>query len=169
MARRAYRAWLRRLVQVRDTPEATARGLAVGVFFGMSALFGLQLVLAVVAAHLLRGNKVLAAAATAVSNPLTSVPLYSLSYLVGHALVGGGPLPDLSALTSLEAVLGLGPRFLLALLAGTTLLGVVGGVVVYLLAGRLLAAIRQRAFASSDSCAKPGTGSDPCNDPRPSI
>ncbi len=169
MARRALGAWLRRLVQVRDTPEASARGLAIGFFFGVSALFGLQLVLAVLAAHLLRGNKVLAAAATAVSNPLTSLPLYTLCYLVGHALVGGGPLPDLSTLASLEAVLALGPSFLLTLFVGTTTVGVAGAVLVYLLAGRLLAALRRRAaLAPGARCAKPEARSEPCSDPRPS-
>jgi hypothetical protein len=38
------RAWIRSLLKVRDTPEALARGLAVGFFFGVSFLWGLQIV-----------------------------------------------------------------------------------------------------------------------------
>jgi uncharacterized protein (DUF2062 family) len=52
------RAWIRSLLKVRDTPEAPARGLAVGFFFGVSFLWGLQIALAVLFSHLLRGNKV---------------------------------------------------------------------------------------------------------------
>lgn len=133
------RAWLKKVLQVRDAPEAQARGLAIGVFFGCSALFGLQALLAVAVSHLARGNRALAAAGTAVSNPLTSLPLYGACYAVGRALVGGAsPPPDGSALTSLKAVLALGPQFLLELAVGTTLVGVAAGLATYLLAARLL-------------------------------
>lgn len=138
------RTWLRQLTKVRDTPEALARGLAVGFFFGVSLLWGLQIVLAVVVSHLLRGNKLVAAAATAVSNPLTSVPLYGFCWLVGHLIVGGeGAIPDLSAIRGLKDLLALGPRFLAALLTGTTLVGLVGAAAVYLCSGRLLGALRR--------------------------
>jgi uncharacterized protein len=78
------KAWLLKLVNVRDTPEALARGLAIGFFFGVSFFWGLQILLAVLFSHLVRGNKVVAGAMTAVSNPLTSLPLYSLCYFVSE-------------------------------------------------------------------------------------
>ena len=40
------RAWIRNLLKVKDTPEALARGLAVGLFFGASFFWGLQIALA---------------------------------------------------------------------------------------------------------------------------
>ena len=139
------RALVRRLVQVRDTPEALARGLAVGFFFGVSLFWGLQLMLAVLASHLVRGNKVVAAIMTAVSNPLTSLPLYSLCYLVGHLVLGGeDPLPDFSLVRGLEGLLSLGPRLLVTMLVGTTAVGLAGSAVVYFSSSRLLAALRRR-------------------------
>ena len=138
------RAWIRNLVRVNDTPEALARGLAVGVFFGASFFWGLQIALAVLVAHLVRGNKVVAAAMTAVSNPLTNLPLYGLSYLVGHLLIGGqDPLPDFGAVHSIQGFLALGPHFFVTMLVGTTLVGAVGAVVVYVSSSRLLATIRR--------------------------
>ena len=134
--------WARKLVQVRDTREATARGLAVGFFFGVSLFFGLQMLLAAVVSHLVRGNKVMAVAMTAISNPLTSLPLYSACYVVGLLIVGsGGSLPDLSTLQSLQGLLSLGPRFLGTMLVGTTVVGLVGAVVVYLASHRIVAAL----------------------------
>jgi len=134
--------WARKLVQVRDTREATARGLAVGFFFGVSLFFGLQMLLAAVVSHLVRGNKVMAVAMTAISNPLTSLPLYSACYVVGLLIVGsGGTLPDLSTLQSLQGLLSLGPRFLGTMLVGTTVVGLVGAVVVYLASHRIVAAL----------------------------
>lgn len=136
------RAWIRNLLKVKDTPEALARGFAVGFFFGASFLWGLQIVLAVLASHLVRGNKVVAAAMTAISNPITSLPLYSLSYLVGHLLIGGkDTLPDFEKVHSIQGFFALGPHFFITMLLGTTLVGLAGGVAVYFSSNRLLAAL----------------------------
>lgn len=138
------RAWVRALVKVKDTPEALARGFAVGFFFGASFFWGLQIALAVLVAHLVRGNKVVAAAMTAISNPLTSLPLYSLAYLVGHLLVGGeDTIPDFATVHSIQAFLALGPHFFFTMLVGTTLVGAVGAALVYLTSNRLLKALRR--------------------------
>ncbi|HOX43511.1 MAG TPA: DUF2062 domain-containing protein [Myxococcota bacterium] len=136
------RAWLAELLTIRDTPEAQARGLAVGWFFGVSAFWGLQIALAVGVCYLVRGNKVIGALMTLVSNPFTTVPLYSLCYLVGRLLVGdaGAPL-DFANLQSWEALWAAGPAFLLAILVGTTAVGLVGAVVLYFTSARLLAAL----------------------------
>jgi uncharacterized protein len=154
--RHSVLAWLGKLLAIRDTPEAMARGLAVGFFFGVSFLWGLQIVLAVLVAHLLRGNKVLAAALTAVSNPLTSLPLYGLCYWLGQLVIGGhAAFPDLSQLTTVSSLLALGPRFFLAMLVGSALLGLVGGLILYFSANRLFVALRgwhaRRALGSSSA------------------
>jgi len=138
------RRWIGKLLQVRDTPEALARGLAVGFFFGVSFFWGMQIVLAVFISYLLGGNKVMAAAMTAVSNPLTSLPLYSLCYVVGHFVMGGsGTHPDFSRIHSLEGFFALGPHFFLTMLIGTTLVGLVGALAVYVCSQRLLEALRR--------------------------
>jgi uncharacterized protein (DUF2062 family) len=142
--RQRWRQWLAAVVRIRDTPEANARGLAIGFFFGVSLLWGLQIALAVLASHLLRGNKVLAAAMTAVSNPLTNLPLYGLCYLVGHLLVGGpDQLSGLGQLASVEGLVALGPGFLMTMAVGTTLVGVLGGIAIYFSAHLILAKIRR--------------------------
>jgi hypothetical protein len=138
------REWIGTLVRVRDTPEALARGLAVGVFFGVSLLWGLQIVAAVLVSHLVRGNKVVAAAATTVSNPLTTVPLYSFCYVVGHLFVSGpSDLPGMAELQTLDGILGLGLPVLTTLLLGTSIVGAVASVAVYLFSSRLLTALRR--------------------------
>ena len=138
------RAWVRNLVRVKDTPEALARGLAIGFFFGVSFFWGLQIALAVLVSHLVRGNKVVAAAATAVSNPLTSLPLYSLCYLVGHLLIGGkDTIPDFAKIHTIQDFLALGPHFFITMLVGTTIIGGVGAVILYFSSNRVLGALRR--------------------------
>jgi uncharacterized protein len=160
------RTWIRNLAKVRDTPEALARGLAVGFFFGVSFFWGLQIALAVLFSYLLRGNKVVAAAMTAISNPLTTLPLYTLCYLVGHLLIGGeDSLPDFRQLHSIQGFLDLGPHFFVTMLVGTTVIGLLGSVVVYFSANRLLGALR-RWHRPSDDEAAAGTDAAPSTDAR---
>ena len=72
------------------TPGQRARGLAAGVFCGCYPFFGLQIFLSVGVASVVRGNHLLAATGTLVSNPLTYLPLYWFNYLVGCRLLGPG-------------------------------------------------------------------------------
>ena len=72
------------------SPARRARGLAAGVFCGCFPFFGLQMILSVGVAAMVRGNPLLAAAGTLVSNPLTYVPLYWFNYLVGRRVLGPG-------------------------------------------------------------------------------
>ena len=145
------RRWIGGVVKVKDTPEALARGLAVGFFFGVSFFWGLQIALAVLASHLLRGNKVVAAAMTVVSNPLTTLPLYSFCYFVGHLLVGGeDALPDFDQVHDLQGFFALGPHFFVTMLVGTTIVGAAGAVIVYFSANRLLGALRRWHAARSE-------------------
>ncbi|WP_166016390.1 MULTISPECIES: DUF2062 domain-containing protein [unclassified Synechococcus] len=72
------------------TPGQRARGLAAGVFCGCYPFFGLQIFLSVGVATVVRGNHLLAAAGTLVSNPLTYLPLYWFNYLLGCQLLGPG-------------------------------------------------------------------------------
>ena len=107
------------------TPGQRARGLAAGVFCGCYPFFGLQMLLSVALASVLRGNHLLAAAGTWISNPLTYVPLYWFNYQLGCWLLGpGAGWPGLDALRS-GAIWELGWTFGSRLLLGSTLVGLV--------------------------------------------
>lgn len=86
-----WRVQLRRLWRQGGSHGQRARGLAAGIFTGCYPFFGLQIVLGVALAGLLRGSPILAAAGTWISNPVTSLPLYWFNYQVGCLLLGSGP------------------------------------------------------------------------------
>lgn len=135
------------LWQQEGSPGQRARGLAVGVFSGCFPFFGLQIVFGVALASAVRGNHLLAAAGTWISNPLTSLPLYWFNYQLGILLLGPGPgFPDLSALRS-ERLWHLGWGFASRLLLGSTLVGLVCALAAGLLYWRWLH--RQPAVASA--------------------
>jgi uncharacterized protein (DUF2062 family) len=87
------RRWLHehslKLLAIRDTPEAIAGGVAIGIFFGFSPLFGLKTVLSIFFAWLTRSN-ILAAvlAATLHDEALPLMPLvYRFEYALGYLIL----------------------------------------------------------------------------------
>ena len=65
------------------SPFFNAKGLAIGVFSGCFPFFGLQTLIGVFFAKLAKGNVLLAAIGTWISNPFTYIPLYYFNYKVG--------------------------------------------------------------------------------------
>jgi uncharacterized protein (DUF2062 family) len=107
------------------SPGQRARGLAAGVFMGCFPLPFLQMVLGMALASLLRGNHLLAAAGTWISNPFTSLPLYVLNYHVGSLLLGPGPDWPGADLLSHPDPLSLGWSFTSRLALGSTVVGLI--------------------------------------------
>ena len=106
-----------------------ARGLAAGIFMGCFPFFGLQIVLGVALASVVRGNHLLAAAGTWISNPFTYLPLYWFNYQLGCLLLGPGPaFPSLQALQQ-APIWDLGVAMSGRLLLGSLLVGLVSAVV----------------------------------------
>ncbi|MDP3809709.1 MAG: DUF2062 domain-containing protein [Hydrogenophaga sp.] len=69
---------------------SVARGVAIGLFFGLLLPLA-QFLFAVAFAIWLRGHVAVAAAATFVTNPLTFAPLYWLAHRIGSTLLGRSP------------------------------------------------------------------------------
>ena len=69
-------------------PERVAAGWALGMFVGCAVPFGVQLVVSIPLAVLLRVSKIGASVATFITNPLTILVIYPLQTLVGSRLLG---------------------------------------------------------------------------------
>jgi len=84
------RRWLHehslKLLAIRDTPEAIAGGVAIGIFFGFMPLFGLKTLLAILFAWLTRSNILAAVLAGALHDViLPAMPvIYLWQYDVGY-------------------------------------------------------------------------------------
>jgi len=81
--------FLHHILHVDDTPHRIALGAAVGIFVAWTPTFGLQTVLAIALAAILRANKAVVIPMAWVTNPLTNPAIYGFSYLVGHFLLTG--------------------------------------------------------------------------------
>lgn len=98
-------------------PEHVRPALYIGSILTLLPLIGVQLVLALAACVLLRGNLPITAALQLISNPLTAAPLYGLTYAVGAPFTEW-LLPAAGAAWRIPTALGLGAVLLGLVLAG---------------------------------------------------
>lgn len=143
---RRWRYYYFRLVRLRGTPEAIARGLAVGAFAGMFPIMGFQIIFGVLLAILVRGNKIVAAAATWISNPLTYLPLFAFNFQIGQWLLRTNHLSfaQLENIRDLHQLLHVSGGFLATLLSGCLLMGTLAATLSYVGGRRIIARLRKQ-------------------------
>ena len=126
--RNIHSRWLW-LLRQKGTPAQRARGVAAGVFSGCFPLFGLQTILGIILASFLKGNQLIAAAATWISNPLTYLPLYWFNYQIGSAVLGEVQLHQgVSGINTIKDFWSQGWMFSSRLLVGYSLVGLFLGI-----------------------------------------
>jgi uncharacterized protein (DUF2062 family) len=87
--RRWFREHSLKLLAIRDTPEAIAGGVAIGIFFGFTPLFGLRTLFAILFAWVTRSNVLAAVLATTLHDvilPFMPV-IYRWEYDIGYWLL----------------------------------------------------------------------------------
>lgn len=77
---------------MKSGPEAMARGVAIGLFVGLTPTVGFQTVLMIILCIALAGNFPTAFVASLVSNPFTTAPLYWGFHELGKTLFRHLPL-----------------------------------------------------------------------------
>lgn len=77
----------KRFLKIRGNPHEIALGFALGLFVGMTPLLGIHTAIAVFFASCLKWNKISAAAAVWISNPLTAPVIYGINYFIGAKIM----------------------------------------------------------------------------------
>lgn len=89
--RRTPRALLRSILMLDDTPHSVALGTTIGMFVGMTPTVGIQMMIvlafAFIVRPLFRFNRIAAVLTVYVTNPLTIIPIYWFNYKVGTCFV----------------------------------------------------------------------------------
>lgn len=75
-----------------DSPGRFASAIALGIFFALAPIWGLQTLSALLVAHVLRLNKVVMVTICNLSCPPTIPFILYLNLVIGHGLFGGAPL-----------------------------------------------------------------------------
>jgi uncharacterized protein len=150
--RLAQKSWLKRycrfiylkFLRLRGKPVVVARGLAVGVFAGCFPFFGFQSLVGIFLATLFHGSKVAAIAATWISNPFTTVPIFIFNYKIGKLLLGTKDTVVLLDLKSFAAFKELGPTFAITFLTGCLVVGLILALITYFYSLAVLERLRTR-------------------------
>jgi uncharacterized protein (DUF2062 family) len=84
-----FRSLWKRLLELRDTPHAIAGGVAIGMFYGFTPLFGVKTLLSLVTAWLARCSKIAAVIAVTLHDVVTPFwpVLLRIEYDIGYWLL----------------------------------------------------------------------------------
>ncbi len=129
-----------------DRPTKFAAAVGIGVFFGVTPVWGFQIFFAAMTAHLLRLSRTVAVAASTISSPLTIPVILYASLLAGRA-VRGRPvagLPRPSLIDRLFILQSLGDYLIGSLVVGITA-GLIVGAITAIIAGRVKARRTRKA------------------------
>ena len=111
------------------SPFYNAKGLAIGVFSGCFPFFGFQTLIGVFFAKLAKGNIVLAAIGTWISNPFTYIPLYYFNYKVGSIFLNTSSNNTIEKSFVIDDIWRQGRIFSLKLLLGSSCIGLLLAVI----------------------------------------
>lgn len=146
---------LRWVLKLQSSPRAIAGGLGVGMFIAFTPTVGIQIILAIIAATLCNVNRPAAIAPVWITNPVTVAPVYTFNYWLGTFFWPGPPLSEVetlfvnlgAALANLSfwdmkdaalAMLQIGMEILIPLCIGSVVVGIVLGIITYILSLKLL-------------------------------
>jgi uncharacterized protein (DUF2062 family) len=130
-----------RFVRLRGLPEEIAKGVALGIFVGMTPTFGFQMAIAIFFAFLLRENRLAAILGVWVTNPVTAPFIYAAEYEVGRLLLGMEHF-DLPTEFTWQAYSDLGWEILFPMWFCSIIFGVVFGSLAYLATLRLIPVVK---------------------------
>jgi len=134
---RQSKLMLTRFVRLRGLPEEIARGMALGIFVGMTPTMGLQMPIGLACAWLLKQNRIAAVLGVWVTNPATAPFIYGVEYEVGRRLLGMDYAAFPDELT-LESVAQMGWEVVAPLWLGGILAGLLLAPVAYWVTLRLV-------------------------------
>ncbi|WP_303720974.1 DUF2062 domain-containing protein [Malonomonas rubra] len=139
---RQFKLNLIRLIRLQVEPDEIARGMALGLFIGMTPTFGIQMFLALIFAFILKQNKIAAVIGVWITNPLTAPFIYGMEYEVGRVLLGF-PHPDTTIEFSYHAMRELGWLLASPLCLGSLVLGIPVALIGYALTLHFIPVMRQ--------------------------
>ena len=117
------------------SPSQRALGFGVGIFSGCFPFFGFQSLMGVFLARIFKGNSILAAVGTWISNPFTYIPLYYFNYRVGSLLINKDEnIVDLNYITTNELWSQgwyLSYRLIIGSISVGLVTGIIGGLCLY--------------------------------------
>ena len=149
--RRQARYYYLKAVREKGTPEYIARGWAIGMFIGFAVPFGLQLLVSIPLAFLLKGSKLGASIGTLATNHFTIWVIYPFQCWLGGLLIGHGQsLEEISEQLHIviqsqnyETLFSLGKSLIIAFFLGGFLLAAISTPICYIVVKKFVIGYRR--------------------------
>ena len=109
-----------------------AKSVGLGLFFGISPLWGYQMISAVAAAHLLKLNKVIVLVASNISIP-PMIPFILYGSFAAGAFILGEPISFIPTQLNLNSISDSLVQYLTGSIAFATVAGIIGMIIAYIL------------------------------------
>ncbi len=154
--KRTCRYYYLRFIRLKGDPQSLALGTAIGVFFGITPILPFHALVNLIVTFVTRTSTIASILATTlICNPLTYVPLYYFSTVIGNFVTPYNLhweqiknlleflLAKPGITESMQAIAGLGYEAIIVLLVGGSLLALPFTAVSYVLSLRLFIKIRE--------------------------
>ncbi|MDP2647048.1 MAG: DUF2062 domain-containing protein [Desulfobacterales bacterium] len=131
--------------QLQGDPRYVARGVAIGVFIGITPTLPFHTVIALALSFLFKGSKAAAALGVWIGNPLTLPFCYWGSYYAGSFFLPVSMPPEFNLkYESITELARLGLDATLSMLLGGVIIGVLPGIASYFLTCKIIGAMRMK-------------------------
>ena len=131
--------------KLQGEPRYIAMGMAIGVFIGITPTIPFHTIIAVALAFILKGSKPAAAIGIWIANPITIPFFYIGSFKVGTLLLNR-PIPFDVKFESIKELLSLGLDATIAMVIGGALLGIVPGIIAYIVTYKFFSVVRSKVL-----------------------
>ena len=129
-------------------PESVAAGWALGMFIGCAIPFGLQLVVSVPLAMMMRVSKVGATVGTLITNPVTIFFIYpAQTWAMYNLIFGNREMGELPAEWTREAVMAMSGPVIASFFLGGIALALILSPITYFVVKRVVVKFRSRRLA----------------------
>jgi len=140
-----FKKLYKKIVGINDSPQKIARGVAIGIFWGVMPTFGLAILFSVPTAILLRANKIASILSSFISNPLTTPFFLGFGYKIGEYILNSPKdnIPSLSwEIIKTEYLWEISK----SLLIGTTILATIIALSVYIVTLKVIQRHRRKVI-----------------------
>jgi uncharacterized protein (DUF2062 family) len=147
------KAFYVRIKEIQGDPRHIAKGMAIGVFTGVTPTIPFHTVIAIALAFILRGSKPAAIIGSFVANPITIPFIYVACFKVGTFILNK-PIPFDAKFESITALMTLGLDVTIAMIIGSAILGILPTIIAYILTYRIMTTLREKARKRSKGPSK---------------
>ena len=133
---------VKQVLQLTDNPKSIAKGFALGSFIGMMPIPGLQMIVSLSIASVLKINRKAACIAVFNTNVLTGAFVFAFNYWLGKKLLGINSdflLPENIDLNFIKSIFHAGTDVYMSLIAGGVITGIPAALIAYFIVKKYLA------------------------------